>query len=227
MPSVNTISTLLVRDSHAKPVGVWSTNSYLKYESVLADRISILCTTLYYSVLLCITLYYSVLLFITLYYSVLLCITLYYSVLICTTLYNSVRLCTTLYDSVQLCTTLYECHRNHGVERLWPIPSHVALVRPNQVHPWTRRPINCPRCRQAQMYWASLLLVMALSDRLSAGPWLTVPLSVMWALHYRRWHPEFFVFTHVNTITTHSTMAVKSGIILYLRKFIFLFNQAV
>jgi hypothetical protein len=37
----------------------------------------------------------------------------------------------------------------------------------------------------------------------------------------------FFFFTHVNTITTHSTMAVKSGIILYLREFIILFNQAV
>jgi hypothetical protein len=37
----------------------------------------------------------------------------------------------------------------------------------------------------------------------------------------------FFVYTHVNTITTHSTMAVKSGIISYLQEFIILFNQAV
>jgi hypothetical protein len=37
----------------------------------------------------------------------------------------------------------------------------------------------------------------------------------------------FFVFTHVNTIATHSTMALKSGIILYLLEFIILFNQAV
>jgi hypothetical protein len=155
----------------------------------------LLCITLYYSVLLCITLYYSVLLCVTLYYSVYLCITLYYSVLLCTTLYNSVRLCTTLcnsvrlcttlYDSVQLCTIMYEYYRNHGVERLWPIPSHVALVRPNQMHPWTRRPINCRRGRQAQMYWASLLLAMALPDHLLAGPWLMVPLSAMWALHCR------------------------------------------
>ncbi len=38
--SVNTISPLLVRDSHAKPAGVWSTNSYLKYEFVQGYRIS-------------------------------------------------------------------------------------------------------------------------------------------------------------------------------------------
>ena len=143
--------------------------------SVLAATVpyhcSMCCTTLYNFVQLCTTLYDSVQL----------CTTLYNSVQLCTTLYNSVRLCTTLYDSVQLCTTLYECHRNHGVERLWPIPSHVALVRPNQVHPWTWRPINCRRGRQAQMYWASLLLAMALPDHLLAGPWLMVPLSPMWA----------------------------------------------
>ncbi len=32
--SVNAISPLLVRDSHAKPAGAWSTKSYLKYEFV-------------------------------------------------------------------------------------------------------------------------------------------------------------------------------------------------
>ncbi len=37
---VNTISPLLVRDSHAEPAGIWSTNSYLKYELVQGYRIS-------------------------------------------------------------------------------------------------------------------------------------------------------------------------------------------
>jgi hypothetical protein len=40
--SGNTISPLLVRDSHAKLAGVWSTNSYLKYEFVPAYQISTL-----------------------------------------------------------------------------------------------------------------------------------------------------------------------------------------
>ncbi len=38
--SGNTISPLLVRGSHVKPAGVWSTNSYLKYEFVPADGTS-------------------------------------------------------------------------------------------------------------------------------------------------------------------------------------------
>ncbi len=38
--SGNTISPLLVWVSHATVAGVWSTNSYLKYEFVPADRIS-------------------------------------------------------------------------------------------------------------------------------------------------------------------------------------------
>ncbi len=38
--SGNTVSHSLVRVSHAAVAGVWSTNSYLKYEFVLADGIS-------------------------------------------------------------------------------------------------------------------------------------------------------------------------------------------
>ena len=37
---VNTISTLSVWDSHAEPAGLWSTNSYFKYEFVQGYRIS-------------------------------------------------------------------------------------------------------------------------------------------------------------------------------------------
>ena len=42
------------------------------------------------------------------------------------------------------------------------------------------------------MYWASLLLAMALPDCLLAGPWVTVPLSAMWVLRCWQGHPDFF-----------------------------------
>ena len=47
------------------------------------------------------------------------------------------------------------------------------------------------------IYWASLLLAMALPDCLLARTWLTVPLSAIWALHCWQWYPDFFcIYPH-------------------------------